>query len=149
MSTSSREAAARGRLAASSLPPDAHRALAVQRDLLEEMLRVTREQRRCLISGDLRGLDRANRDLADLLERQESCRDQVMRLGQMPACAPAEIDDVRQLARRLRNETRANYLLASRGAQFARHSLSLIAGAASGGQSEADAEVLGLLDHPA
>jgi hypothetical protein len=98
-----------------------------QRALLYNMLRVTREQRRCLIDGDLKGIEEANHLLGTLL----SCQEKLHHEGPA-ATEPADhliLEEIRQLAADLQRESRANYLLACRGAQLTNFSLSLLTGA--------------------
>ncbi len=95
-----------------------------QRALLENMLQVTREQRRCLIEGDLKGVEQSNRLLGALLDSQQALH----REGPPPQ-EPADhklINYIRGLAQQLQRESRTNYLLACRGAEFTRFSLSLL-----------------------
>jgi len=95
-----------------------------QRALLENMLQVTRQQRRCLIEGDLRGVEQSNRLLGALLESQQALNAE----GPDPR-EPADhslLSDLRELAQQLQRESRTNYLLACRGAEFTRFSLSLL-----------------------
>ncbi len=98
-----------------------------QRALLYHMLTVTREQRRCLIESDLKGLEETNSSLAALLDTQQA----LYRSGpdaEEPV-DPNLVDELRSLAQELRQESRTNYLLACRGAEFANLSISLLAGA--------------------
>lgn len=141
-----------------SLPSDGGTAkpapyLERQRALLYHMLTATREQRRCLIQGDLKGLEETNRLLGSLLESQQTLH------GQAPNTTegsdPGLIDELRSLAQELRQESRTNYLLACRGAQFADLSISLLAGADGTGRASNDLEAAALpsrshlVDHPA
>lgn len=98
-----------------------------QRALLYNMLRMTREQRRCLIEGDLKGTEEANHLLGALL----SCQEKLHHEGPA-ATEPADhliLEELRQLATDLQRESRANYLLACRGAQLTNFSLALLTGA--------------------
>lgn len=123
-----------------------------QRALLENMLRVTREQRRCLIDGDLKGLEQTNRLLGSLLESQEDLHG----TGPLPeeAADHTLLSELRALAFQLHRESRTNYLLACRGAEFTRFSLSVLAqpgetvDAMGGGEGHA-ARLSGLVDRPA
>jgi len=115
-----------------SLPPDGDGAnpspyLERQRAILYHMLTVTREQRRCLIQGDLKGLEETNRLLGSLLDSQQELHRQVP--DSKETVDPNLIDELRSLAQELRQESRTNYLLACRGAQFANLSVSLLTGA--------------------
>lgn len=107
-----------------------------QHVLLDDMLRVTLEQRRCLIKGDVKGLDTTNRRLGKLLERQADLHREHPSLEEMPR--PEVFEELRRLTQQLREESRTNYLLACRGAQFADLSLSLLQSAASEGDPPAD-----------
>jgi hypothetical protein len=102
-----------------------------QRVLLHDMLRVTLEQRRHLIDADVRGLEAANQRLSRLLERQQELHRELHSVGDAPD--PQTLTQLRCLADRLKVESRANYLLACRGAQFADLSLSLLQGGGSSG----------------
>ena len=91
--------------------------LSHQRGLLEHLLRVTREQRRHLVEGNLEGLAQSNRLLKALLDRQSALSQEY---GSGAVEGTGELSDrVRDLAKKLREESQANYLLACRGAQFA------------------------------
>ena len=91
--------------------------LSHQRGLLEHLLRVTREQRRHLVDGNLEGLAHSNRLLKALLDRQSALNQEY---GGQAVEGTGELSDhVRKLAKQLREESQANYLLACRGAQFA------------------------------
>ena len=107
-----------------------------QRALLDDMLRVTLEQRRCLVKGDVKGLDTTNRRLGALLQRQADLHEQYPPPEGIPA--PEVLEELRRLTQQLREESRTNYLLACRGAQFAHFSLSLLQTAASEGEPAAD-----------
>jgi|GEM_PF-3411061 len=88
-----------------------------QRTLLEKMLAATLEQRRSLIEGDVRGLERTSATLQSLIASQEQLRGE----GPEP-CEEAShrvIWDLRRLAEELQRETRANYVLVCRGTAFA------------------------------
>lgn len=98
--------------------------LARQRALFECMLRAMHEQREHLINGDAVQLERANRLLNRLLEQQEHLRRELD--GCCEAFEPAELAHVHRAAAELRHISRANYLLACRGAQYADFSLSLV-----------------------
>jgi len=97
-----------------------------QRSLLAQMLVLTRRQREHLIGGDIKRLNEVNRRLGELLERQRA-------MPQHPLAAnTAEegraLAELGRLAQQLREEGRANYFLACRGAQFADFSLALACG---------------------
>jgi len=121
--------------------------------LLYNMLQATREQRRCLIAGDLKGLEETNRLLGSLLECQEALHGE--------SHDPKEptshhlLQELRDLARELRRESRANYLLASRGAQLTDFSISLLREAVETSSGSPDAETASspsqprLMDRPA
>ncbi len=98
-----------------------------QRAILYHMLRVTREQRRCLVEGDLKGIGDTNRLLGSLLDRQDALRRDSA--GMHGDADPSLAAEVRSLAQELRDESKANYLLACRGAEFANLSISLLTGA--------------------
>jgi len=124
-----------------------------QRALLYNMLQVTREQRRCLIDGDLKGIEEANRLLGSLLDCQEDLRSEAAELER-----PADhllLEDLRRLAQELQRESRTNYVLACRGSQFTNFSLALLTGAADGEASASDGEAPGapaqanVMDRPA
>jgi len=137
-----------------------------QRLLLDEMLRVTLEQRRHLIEGNLEGLNASNQLLARLLDRQADLRRQLPTLAGGPqpsALAPGRelhprllgrggtarersaLAELRRLAEELRAASRTNYLLACRGAQFADFSLSLIERAQADSEVGPDAKPRGAL----
>jgi phosphatidylserine/phosphatidylglycerophosphate/cardiolipin synthase-like enzyme len=97
--------------------------LARQRALLARLLQATREQRRHLVDGDIKGLAHSNRVLRDLLDRQTELQRQFR--GRQDS-GENGIEEMRQLARELQTESRANYLLACRGAQFTDFSLALL-----------------------
>jgi hypothetical protein len=92
--------------------------------LLQRMLQTMRYQRRCLIEGNLKGVESSNRLLGALVESQREL--------QAGGPSPEEAADhhalarVRQLADQLQRESRTNYLLACRGAELTRLSLSLL-----------------------
>jgi hypothetical protein len=88
------------------------------------MLQVTREQRRGLIEGDLKGVEQSNRLLGALLDSQQALH----REGPPPheSADHKTIAYLRELAQQLQRESRTNYLLACRGAEFTRFSLSLL-----------------------
>jgi len=115
-----------------------------QRAMLENMLRVTMQQRRCLIEGDLRGMERTNRLLGALLESQAELREAGTRLVFADE-AIEMVAELRRLAEELQKESRTNYLLACRGAEFARFSLAML-GEAIENPAADDAHAL---DHPA
>lgn len=123
-----------------------------QRALLENMLRVTKEQRRCLIDGDLKGLEQTNQLLGSLLESQE----ELHKTGPLPE-EPADhtlLSELRALAFQLHRESQTNYLLACRGAEFTRFSLSILSqpgdpAASLEGEGAPGAGVSGLVDRPA
>ena len=105
-----------------------------QRVLLYHMLTVTREQRRCLIEGDLKGLEETNRLLGSLLETQQALHCEAPNPDDDTAdpaltADPTLIEELHCLAHELRQESRTNYLLACRGAAFANLSVSLLVGA--------------------
>jgi len=94
-----------------------------QRALLYRMLHVTREQRRCLIEGDVKGLSQTNRLLRELLESHVELH---RRFPDWEGCPDgAVLAELRELARLLQEESRTNYFLACRGAQFAEFSLAM------------------------
>lgn len=105
-----------------------------QRAILYHMLRVTREQRRCLVEGDLEGIGETNRLLASLLDSQDALRRDSA--GMHGDADPHLIAELRSLAQDLRDESKANYLLACRGAQFADLSISLLTGTPGAARSE-------------
>jgi hypothetical protein len=122
-----------------------------QRALLENLLQVTREQRRCMIDGDLKGLEETNKLLGSLLESQENLHAG----GPMPeeGADARLLAELRRLAQQLRRESHTNYLLACRGAEFTRFSLSVL-GHPEAGDGTADgaaqtAEAPRLVDRPA
>jgi len=104
-----------------------------QRALFEEMLRLTLEQRRYLIDGDLKGLEESNRLLGLLLERQAQLHRE---FTDYEGCADARrLAKLRQLADELKAESRTNYLLACRGAQFLEFSASALRACRDWGES--------------
>jgi len=115
-----------------------------QQAMLENMLRVTMQQRRCLIEGDLRGMERTNRLLGALLESQAELREARPELG--GEASVERVAELRRLAEELQRESRTNYLLACRGAEFARFSLAMLGEAVEGSAMEAQPR---LVDHPA
>jgi hypothetical protein len=127
-----------------------------QRALLQELLRVTRQQRRCLIEGEIAELEHVNQLLGDLLARQSELHETFTDLQDDPAELTLEetrvLDELRLLATELKQESRTNYLLASRGSQFAGFALALLAG--GNGETSASLETdsmegLHLMDRPA
>jgi len=127
-----------------------------QRALLQELLRVTRQQRRCLIEGEIAELEHVNQLLGDLLARQSELHETFTDLqDEATEFTPEELqvlDQLRVLAIELKQESRTNYLLASRGAQFAGFALALLAGGNGGasGSPETDwTEGPHLMDRPA
>jgi hypothetical protein len=100
------------------------------RALLESILALTHQQRRCLIDGDVLGLEEANRLLGVLLDSSEVLR------GDLPQpTGPADravLADLRELTSELQRESRVNYILACRGEEFAQHTLDLIQQAVGG-----------------
>jgi len=125
-----------------------------QRVLLYHMLTVTREQRRCLIEGDLKGLEETNRLLGSLLDTQQALHREA---PDDDASDPSLLEELHCLAHELRQESRTNYLLACRGAAFANLSISLLVGAdrqSGSGKSDAAADAASsskphLMDQPA
>ena len=131
-----------------------------QRGLLEQMLKATRDQRRCLVEGDMKGLEETNRVLGLLLERHADLQRQrseqtgdphqpasdlawaALRADRrLPDATPGwqpglGLQELRLLARELQKESRTNYLLACRGAQFANFSISLLSPAKDAGAAE-------------
>jgi hypothetical protein len=97
---------------------------ALQRALLDSLLATTREQRRHLISGDVRVLSEVNKRLQDLLERQADLRRKFPPSSEW--LESPQLEEVRRLARQLQEESRTNYVLACRGLQFADFSLAVI-----------------------
>jgi hypothetical protein len=94
------------------------------------MLALTREQRRYLIEGDVRGLEETNGLLGALLASSEALRERLPE-----PTGPADhrtLADLRELAVELQRESRVNYVLACRGAEFAQHTLALIHEATEG-----------------
>jgi len=92
--------------------------------LFEQMLRLMHEQRRYLINADTKGLEEANRLLGELLERQAALHRE---FTDFETCAdPETLAQIRLLAAQLREESRTNYLLACRGAQFLDFSISTL-----------------------
>ena len=127
-----------------------------QRALLQELLRVTRQQRRWLIEGEIAELEHVNQLLGDLLARQSELHETFAELQDDDSeLTPEELqvlDELRLLATELKRESRTNYLLASRGAQFAGFALALLAGGNGGtsGSPETDSrEGLHVMDRPA
>jgi hypothetical protein len=94
-----------------------------QRALLLNMIRLTHEQRRYLVQGDLKRVEQTNRLLGALLESQNSLNEDATEWGK---ASEEEAAEMRRLAEELQTESRRNYLLACRGAEFARFSLSLL-----------------------
>jgi hypothetical protein len=94
-----------------------------QRALLLNMIRLTHEQRRYLVQGDLKRVEQTNRLLGALLESQNSLNEDATEWGKASEEEAAELG---RLAEELQKESRRNYLLACRGAEFARFSLSLL-----------------------
>lgn len=130
--------------------------LSRQRALLQELLRVTRQQRRCLIEGEIAELEHVNQLLGELLGRQSELHETFVELQDETTELTLEerqvLDELRILATELKRESRTNYLLASRGAQFAGFALALLAGGngRASGSPEADlTERLRLMDRPA
>ena len=130
--------------------------LARQRGLLQELLRITRQQRRWLIEGEIAELEHVNQLLGDLLARQSELHEVFADLqNDATELTPEELevlDELRALAIELKRESRTNYLLASRGAQFAGFALALLAGGNGGaaGSPETDStKGLRLIDRPA
>ncbi len=130
-----------------------------QRALLQNMIQVTREQRRYLIEADLRRVEQTNRLLGALLESQKALHEEST-LQEDAAESEDSVDqeaaaELRELAQTLRQESRTNYLLACRGAEFARFSLSLLAEAGEDGEEgkQPEAEAVPrrprLVDRPA
>jgi hypothetical protein len=103
-----------------------------QRAMLENMLR------------DLRGMERTNRLLGALLESQAELREAGTQLV-FADDALEMVAELRRLAEELQKESRTNYLLACRGAEFARFSLAML-GEAIENPAADDAHAL---DHPA
>jgi len=94
-----------------------------QRALLLNMIRLTHEQRRYLVQGDLKRVEQTNRLLGALLEAQNALNEDATEAG---GVSEEEVAELRRLAQELQQESRTNYLLACRGAEFARFSLSLL-----------------------
>ena len=94
-----------------------------QRALLLNMIRLTQEQRRYLVQGDLKRVEQTNRLLGALLESHNAPNDEATEVG---TASEEEAAELRRLAEELQTESRRNYLLACRGAEFARFSLSLL-----------------------
>ena len=94
-----------------------------QRGLLLNMIRLTHEQRRYLVSGDLKRVEQTNRMLGALLESQSALNDDASGTDGVSEEQAAEL---RRLADELQTESRRNYVLACRGAEFARMSISLL-----------------------
>jgi len=94
-----------------------------QRALLLNMIRLTHEQRRYLVQGDLNRVEQTNRLLGALLEAQNALNEDATEWGE---ASEEEATELRRLAEELQTESRRNYLLACRGAEFARFSLSLL-----------------------
>jgi hypothetical protein len=112
-----------------------------QRAILYHMLTVTREQRRCLIEGDLKGLEETNRLLGSLLDTQQALHREPHDSDDSAdpsALSASLLEELHCLAHQLRQESRTNYLLACRGAAFANLSVSLLTGA--DGQSGFDGQ---------
>ncbi|HUU55677.1 MAG TPA: hypothetical protein VMY87_12225 [Armatimonadota bacterium] len=95
-----------------------------QRALLENMLRVTQEQRRYLIEGDMKRVEQMNSLLGALLESQKALNEEPLEPGE--GADEGTAAELRRLAEELRQESRRNYLLACRGAEFAGFSLCLL-----------------------
>jgi len=124
-----------------------------QRALLLNMIRLTHEQRRYLVQGDLKRVEQTNRLLGALLEAQNALNEEATEWGEV---SEEEAADLRRLAEELQTESRRNYLLACRGAEFARFSLSLLTESdgegGADGMDEGDAwprRVPRLVDRPA
>ena len=100
-----------------------HLQLERQRALLLNMIRLTHEQRRYLVQGDLKRVEQTNCLLGALLESQNALNEDATEWGE---ASEEEAADLRRLAEELQTESRRNYLLACRGAEFARFSLSLL-----------------------
>jgi len=100
-----------------------HSHLERQRALLLNMIRLTHEQRRYLVQGDLKRVEQTNRLLGALLESQNALNEDATEWGK---ASEEEATELRRLAEELQTESRRNYLLACRGAEFARFSLSLL-----------------------
>ena len=117
-----------------------HSHLERQRALLLNMIRLTHEQRRYLVQGDLKRVEQTNRLLGALLESQNALNEDATEWGE---ASEEEEADLRRLAEELQTESRRNYLLACRGAEFARFSLSLLTEAdlegGAGGAEDGDA----------
>lgn len=94
-----------------------------QRALLLNMIRVTHEQRRYLVQGDLKRVEQTNRLLGALLDSQNGLNDEATEAG---GTSEEEAAELCRLAKELQTESRRNYLLACRGAEYARFSLSLL-----------------------
>lgn len=130
--------------------------LSRQRALLQELLRVTRQQRRCLIEGEIAELEHVNQLLGELLGRQSELHATFVELQDDTTELTREerqvLDELRILATELKRESRTNYLLASRGAQFAGFALALLAGGNGGASASPETEAtqsLRLMDRPA
>ena len=124
-----------------------------QRALLYHMLTVTREQRRHLIDGDMEQLEETNRLLGSLIESQQALHGELREVDQQAEADPELLEELRSLAQQLQQESRTNYLLACRGAQFANLSISLLTGAQEPADDDADApsprDQSHLMDQPA
>ena len=104
-----------------------------QRTLLLNMIRLTHEQRRWLVQGDLKRVEQSNRLLGALLESQNALNEEATEWGE---ASEEEATELRRLAEELQTESRSNYLLACRGAEFARFSLSLLTEADLEGEAD-------------
>ena len=126
-----------------------HSQMERQRAVLLNMIRLTHEQRRYLVQGDLKRVEQTNRVLGALLESQKGLNDEAAEAGGMSEEDAAQLT---RLAEELQRESRRNYLLACRGAEFARFSLSLLAEADAEGDADGEAGPPGgprLVDRPA
>lgn len=124
-----------------------------QRALLLNMIRVTHEQRRYLVQGDLKRVEQTNRLLGALLEAQSALNEEAT---EAEGASEEDVAELRRLAAELQMESRRNYLLACRGAEFARFSLSLLTEADPEGMADGTGEGGGrrhkgprLVDRPA
>src|SRR5574340_101665 len=87
-----------------------------QRRLFGRLLAAMQAQRAHLLSGDAARLEQANRAVHRLLERQQQLSKELEALPFAPA--QEELDELKRLAAKLRQESHTNYLLACRGLQF-------------------------------
>ena len=136
-----------------TLAPAAASQLERQRALLYHSLNFSLEQRRHLIDGDMEQLEETNRLLGSLIESQQALHGELRDSDQQAETDPELLEELHSLAQQLQQESRTNYLLACRGAQFANFSISLLTGARDPADDDADApsppDQSHLMDQPA